>query len=118
MNTGNQQETVTNWKPSGSWSNKVSYVQLEPQCKLEAFNQNGFSHRIGSWRGAQNLQNGHEMLLGRENDKMSSYKCSCSKQSCDSYYMFGKDIPKGCQPPKCDVVTYSLTDSWRRQVLS
>ena len=117
IETGSQQDGVTNWKPSSSWTDKISYVQLEPKCKLEAFNQNDFTKLIGSWRGSQNLQNGHEMLEGKENDKISSYTCSCSEESCDSYYMFGKDVPKGCQSPKCDVVTYSLTDSWRKKVI-
>ena len=109
---------LTNWKPSESWSNKVSYVKLEPQCKLEAFGGNGFSQRLGSWGGAANLQNGHEMIDGKENNKINSYKCTCSRpmESCESHYAYGKDVPKGCPSPKCDVATYSLTDSWRRKV--
>ena len=117
MDTGDQQEAVTNWKPSESWTNKVSYVQVEPQCTLEAFNHNSFGQPIGAWRGSKNLQNAHEMVDGKENNKISSYKCNCSDQSCESYYMYGKDLPSGCPLPQCDVITYAVTDSWRKKVL-
>ena len=114
---GDKQKAVTNWKPSTNWTNKVSHVQIEPQCKLEAFKNNGFTQPIASWRGAINLANGHEMLAGKEDNRINNYKCTCSDESCESYYMYGKDVPKGCQIPQCDVVTYSVTDSWRRKVL-
>ena len=138
MDTGNQQlgeerqsnndqnfmETIdtrwlTNWKPSESWSKKVSYVKIEPQCKFEAFTDNGFGQLIGAWRGAAILPNGHEMIERKENNKMNSYKCTCSRPmaSCESHYTYGKKVPKGCPKPACDVATYSLTDSWRRKVL-
>ena len=116
MDTVIPQEATTNWKPTSDWSNRISFIQIEPKCKIEGFRSKNFGGRLSKWRGSANLPNRHEMEQPRENDKMSSFKCTCSDESCDSYYSFGKGVSPGCPKPECDVVTYSICDSWKKKV--
>ena len=116
MNTINQEGTtqqgVTNWKATDDWSKRISFIQIEPKCQIEGFTGTNFRGRMTTWRGSHTLLNAHEMRAHDDN-KMSSYKCSCNTQvSCDRYYAFGKTI-SGCPQPQCDVVTYSISDSWK-----
>ena len=116
MNTVVKQQDTTNWKPTDNWSDRISSIQIEPKCKIEGFTGTDFKGRMTEWRGSATLPNRHEMKQQRGNDKMQSFKCTCSNKSCDSFYSFGKGISPGCPTPLCDVATYTISDSWRKRV--
>lgn len=82
---------------------------------VEGFSGTDFKGRLSEWRGSATLPNRHEMKQQGGNDKIKSFKCTCSNQSCDSYYSFGKGITPGCPAPQCDVATYTISDSWRKR---
>ena len=116
MNTVVKQQNTTNWKPTDDWSDRISLIQIEPKCKVEGFTGSDFKGRMREWRGSATLPNRHEMKQRGGNDKIKSFKCSCSDQSCGNYYSFGKGITPGCPAPQCDVATYTISDSWRKRV--
>lgn len=94
------------------WSNKASFVQVQEDCELSAFNKPNFVQLMGKW------DMDHVFASKRENNKMSSYQCTCSKggTDCGGDYFGGAPIGEECQNPKCDRAEFKLIDSWSSTV--
>ena len=56
-----------------------------------------------------------------ENDRMSSYKCTCKQMTCEDHFTYNgalsHHIGAGCSLPTCDEVVVDACDSWKKKVL-
>jgi len=100
----------------GAWTKSVSYVEVEPQCILEGYQNPDYSGMLGKWRGMLSAPNRHEMDAKYERNKMESLKCSCERRTCAEHYSYGNGIRSGCPAPMCDVITYEMVDAWKKKV--
>ena len=64
--------------------------------------------------------NKHEMDAAYENDRMSSYKCTCKEMTCEDHFTYNgalsHHVGAGCSLPTCDEVVVDACDSWKKKV--
>ena len=55
-----------------------------------------------------------------ENDRMSSYKCTCKEMTCEDHFTYNgalsHHVGAGCSLPTCDEVVVDACDSWKKKV--
>jgi len=104
------------------WTNKISFLQVQPGCSFSGFNKPKFKQLIGKWGGRDGES--HAMTK-KQNNKISSYECSCvdpnEPDECAKEYFGGDgkgpDTGHSGQPcktkqPLCDSSLFEYVDVW------
>ena len=100
-----------------NWSNRVSWIEIEPKCVFEGFRNKNFGGQLGTWKGLLDSKTSQELDPYYENDKMKSFKCKCQETfTCEDQYTYNFENPKNCLTPDCNIARIQLDDAWKKKV--